>query len=135
MTHNYQLPTEAEIENLIAQVFESRPNPEQSRLSLIESKLLQKARKNKYQKNVNKIPWWIVLVLAGGFATATWWAGDLLKGEQNTEIIDKQPVSSDKISERQYDSNDTEDAIKKNTQYDENHEDKDSPIIYQRENF
>lgn len=38
---SHRLPTDAEIEKLITQVYEGMPSPEQSRLSSIESQLLK----------------------------------------------------------------------------------------------
>ena len=134
MTHRFSLPTDVEIENLITRVFESMPDADQSRLSIIESHLLQKTRRNK-ERNLNKMPWWIVLVLTGGLATAAWWAGEILIGDENTEITDKQSVSSDKINERESYTNDVESNTKKNRQNGESIEDRDSPVIYQRESF
>lgn len=55
MAHRFTLPTELELEKLITQVFEKMPDVDQSRLSVIESRLLQKAQRKK-EKNLNKIP-------------------------------------------------------------------------------
>jgi cytoskeletal protein RodZ len=135
MTHRFSSPTDTEIENLIMQVFASMPDADQSKLLLIENRLLQKARRSKPQKNLNKIPWWIVLVLAGGFASAAWWVGDVLFRGENTEITEKQSVPSDKMNERESGINGAESSAKENEQSDEIYEDRESPIIYQRESF
>lgn len=127
MTHKFSFPTDTEMENLIKQVFESMAVAEESRLSAIESQLLQKAERNK-QIKLNKLPWWIVLVLAGGIATATWWTENLLTDRQNVEIRDEQSVSDDKIEGRQ-----DEPLMQENKG--EISKDNDSPIIYQRESF
>jgi len=135
MMHKFPLPTDAEIENLITQVFESMPDAGQSRLSLIENRLLQKARRKKSQNNLNKIPWWIVLLLAGGFATAAWWAGELLISEQNTILKDKPSVSRDKIIQTEPDKERSESNMQNIIQDNELHHENDSPIIYQREPY
>jgi hypothetical protein len=49
-----------------------------------------------YSIDLNKIPWWIVLLLAGSFATAAWWAGELLFNESLTDDIVK-PVKIESI--------------------------------------
>jgi len=129
------MPNEHDLEILITQVFESMPDADQAKLSMIESRLLQKARRKKTQNNLNKIPWWIVLLLAGGFASAAWWAGDLLFSEDNRAITEKQSVPSDKISERGSGLNEMKSNTENNKQNNEIYEGRESPIIYQRESF
>lgn len=133
MSHRFSLPTDAEMEGLISQVYGSMLVPEQSRLSLIESKLLQETRKNKSKKNLNKIPWWIVLILAGGFASAAWWAGDMYFDKNELEIVDLK--INNKIIERQLNLNNIDSNVEDNSQNNESYEDRGSPVIYQRENF
>ncbi len=132
MTHNFQLPTEAEMENLITQAYESMPIPDQSRLSLLEGKLLYKARKNKPQKNLNKIPWWIVLVLAGSFASAAWWAGEVWFVNEN----EKQQQEQLNLMNESKTGMNTE-KQNKQEQHKENHsyQSRDTRVIYQREGF
>lgn len=114
------------MENLITQVYESMPVPEQSRLSSIESKLLLKTKNNK----LNKIPWWIVLVLAGGFASATWWAGEQWFDSDNKS---KAELSLQSKFEIENDIN----LMKNNEQDTEggHYQQRDTPVIYQRESF
>ena len=133
MTHKFTQPTDIGLEKLITRAFESMPEAEQSRLSLIESRILRETEKNK-QKKLNKIPWWIVLLLAGGFATAAWWAGDLIISEQNKKITEKQNTGSGNIDSRQVEveKNEPETNDEKTN---ENYQDNDSPVIYQRESF
>ena len=133
MTHRFTQPTDIGLEKLVTQAFESMPEAERSRLSLIESRILRETEKNK-QKKLNKIPWWIVLLLAGGFATAAWWAGDLIISEQNKKITEKQNTGSGNIDSRQVEveKNEPETNDEKTN---ENYQDNDSPVIYQRESF
>jgi len=116
MMHRFTMPTDAELETQIARVFESMPSADQAKLSMIESRLLQKARRDKSQKTLDKIPWWIVILLAGGFATAAWWAGDMYFDRQSSEITDKQVIPSDNINKRQSGVDNAEPGTESNTQ-------------------
>jgi hypothetical protein len=129
------MPDERDLEYLVAQVFESMPSADQSKLSVIERRLLQKAMRNKRQNNLNKIPWWIVLILAGGFATAAWWAGDLFIDKQSAENIDVQLYSNDRVNEKQSEVNEVRTNSEGNEQEKEIYENRNLPIIYQRESF
>lgn len=129
--HNFALPTELALEKLITQVYEDGRPADQTRLSIIESQILQKAIRNN-SKNLNKIPWWIVLILVGGFATAAWWAGGVYVDKENTH---NQTVTSDKIGEAMNRENSDALNLENELQESKPYEDSDSRVIYQRENF
>ena len=136
MSHKFSLPDESGLEYLITQAYESMPIADQSRLSLIESKLLQKTRKNKDQKNLNKIPWWIVLVLAGGFATAAWWTSNTLFHDEETEQIIKIEEHGYDYKKQEINNHSMQNETNKDTPSQSDLDsDKRSPVIYQRESF
>ncbi|MEM6998347.1 MAG: hypothetical protein AAF419_00735 [Pseudomonadota bacterium] len=128
MAHNYPVPSDTDLEQMITQSFAALPEPDYSSLKLIEERVFRKARLQKREKNLNKIPWWIVLLLAGSFATAAWWMEELFMDKQNRDISDKQTSVDGKIEERQ----ETDDIRNKNN---ESFDNRDSKIIYQRESF
>lgn len=75
------------------------------------------------------------MVIAGGFATAAWWAGDVLIETQNTEITDNQSSSSDNISGAANRENNVRAELADEEPDTQPYDDNDSPTIYQRESF
>jgi hypothetical protein len=128
MSHKFPLPSDTEIENLITRAYKDLPKPDSSRLSLIESNLLQQAKGKKSEKKLNKMPWWVVLLLTGGFATAAWWAGELFFDREEMVKEVKQSAINPEIIDKRSGTNQTESE-------NDNREIVESPIIYQRENF
>jgi len=133
MTHRFTAPNEVELENLLGQVFESMPGADESRLLLIENRVLQTASRNSRRKNLHKTPWWIVLLFIGSVAAAAWW---------QTELADKKPVSDEgnrDNSEQTLKLRDNSDMNKnrprEHTAAEDTVQDRDSPVIYQRESF
>ncbi len=128
---SHRLPTDAEIEKLITQVYEGMPSPEQSRLSSIESQLLKNIKINK-EKNLNKIPWWIVLVLTGGFATAAWWAGEVwFINEDEKQQQEQLNLMNESRTGMNTEQQNKQELQKENESYQRG----DTPVIYQREYF
>ena len=132
MPHNFPIPDEASLEKLVMSVYERMPVAEISRLNRIEERLVRKLALQQPSGHANKIPWWIVLLLAGSFAAAAWWAGDIynavtngddnITNRQDTVLQQREtPVHPDADPENQP-------AIQENQDVN-----KQSPVIYQRE--
>ncbi len=132
--NNFPLPDDSHLEKLIEQVFELNYRPEQEKLDRLEELLLLKIKRRKPVKKLNKTPWWIVLLLTGGLATAAWWAGDILIDIQNKKVSEER-VFSDNVIGNDMDKNVIDPGHENNNDNDESYENRESPVIYQRESF
>ncbi|MBT7950193.1 MAG: hypothetical protein HN764_01085 [Gammaproteobacteria bacterium] len=133
MTHSFASPTDADLENLVKRAFETMPVAEPSRLSFIENQLMQKAANTGQRKSLNKMPWWIVLLLSGSFAMAGWLGGNYLLDHsedasktvpQEDNIIVPARTETRKNNVPKTPGESEDDAV---------YIDDDSPVIYQRE--
>jgi len=75
----YPLPSDTRLEHLIRESFDQIPGPQMARLEQIEQRLQTTLSRQPSCSKANKTPWWLVLLLTGGIATAAWWAGELLQ--------------------------------------------------------
>jgi cytoskeletal protein RodZ len=137
MRHSFTSPTDSDLENLIKQAFEAMPGADQSRLSFIESQVLQKAAKLESRKKLNLMPWWIVLLLGTGVVSAAWLVSDIIFHENPGDTkevsvtVDREPVTVvqdiDKktVIQRQEEQSNEEQL----------YNDRESAIIYQRESY
>lgn len=134
MTHNFPVPDEARLEHLINRMFVKLPVPEIIRLNRIEERLSRQLAINRPKYPVNKIPWWIVLLLTGGIATAAWWAGDLY---DSIRVHDKQTMNMNDDDTQHADTPASpeleQDQQVRDDVQPEASDRLESPIIYQRE--
>jgi len=133
----YPLPSDARLEHLIRESFDQMPGPQMARLEQIEQRLQTTLSRQPSCNKANKTPWWIVLLLTGGIATAAWWAGELLQTDSavdtqtdryersifgadgTTGVEDQPPASDETVPQRQQEPD----------------LGRGSPIIYQRESL
>ena len=140
MAHNFPVPDEVQLGKLIVSVYKRTPVPVISRLNRIEERLSRKLAtgKPKLQRDVNKIPWWIVLLLAGGFATAAWWAGERLYYSQKPVTPHEKSIEEmGKQTEHPGSDSTGDDGVtgKGDEQEDLSRFQKETPVIYQREAY
>ncbi len=136
MNTNFPVPDSKRLQRLIAEAYERAPDPDAVRVKRIGERL---ARKQPVQhiRIVNKWPWWIILLLAGGVATAAWWAGERWFGEHGPVSKSDELKISDKIMSKKNElpveeqNTKAEQKAKDKTTFDE----RKSPVIYQREDF
>ena len=135
MTHNFPVPDEARMETLIAASYEAMPVADRQSLMRIEERLPHRLKTRRPEQKSNKIAWWIVLLLAAGFATAAWWAGG--QWFKEPEMIPEEILPSGDVRVKEHDFEPSGPDLKPDKEIQENntYEDKKSPVIYQREDF
>ena len=75
---------------LIREAFDTQPGPDMARLERIETRLSRQRNPEERIARVNTLPWWIVLLLTAGFATAAWWAGEAWLGNKPAPPVNEQ---------------------------------------------
>ena len=130
MRHNFPVPEDGELENLITGVLARLPAADPDRLAGLESRILHAASGRETARRSNKLPWWLVLLLAAGVATAAWWSGET-GFMKKTEF--KGSAGRQAAGEANAVQNETRDFPERHD-VDLVPQQADSPVIYRREN-
>ena len=137
MPHNFPVPDTEQLERLIFEVYDALHEPDMARLTRIEERLIRRLKTAGPRTSVNKLPWWIVLLLAGGFATAAWWTGEQWFKKSVPIPVEDHLKPADDIKGNVQGPDEPANKSKPDGQTEEQTsiEDNKSSVIYQRENF
>lgn len=103
------------------------------RLNQLEERLSRSTTATRSRQKLHTLPWWIVLLLGGGFAAAAWWAGEQWLERSGLLPVTTQMQSpvDDTMTSNEPDAVDRDSPSEGQTTT----QDRDSSVIYQRENF
>ena len=123
------------LERMIASAYEQAPAPDPEKIKRIGKRLTRKRVVRHKQTELSSLPWWIIFLLTGGFATAAWLAGEQwLVGEDF--IPDKfSEIPTEQVDVLKPDRESIEiipDVLEHND-LEQDYKEKKSPVIYQRE--
>lgn len=130
----FVVPSEPRLEQLIGEAYDLMPGPDMTRLAQIEGKLSRYLKTEKRISRLSKLPWWIVLLLVGGFASAAWWAGENWLHKRTAPVpLERQQGSRQK--EFMQNKPEQNKAQELHSETDKADEEDQSAVIYQRESY
>lgn len=129
----FPLPADDRLEIMIRESFDSMPGPDMRRLEQLESRLARTTTQNK-RPGVNTLPWWIILILMGGFATASWWVANRTFNDHGDEQAAMTDIPEQRAAVEQNNGGNSDPLPGESSPAGQSEEQK-SPVIYTRENF
>ena len=127
MKHSLRAPEIDELEGLIALACDGIPGPDPVRMQTIRDGLILASARTRSHKSMNKVPWWAVLLLTGGLATAAWWTGQQWRGGDQSDNSQVETKSMNRLPETR------KQFVSPATPIDQVTPAEESPVIYQRE--
>ena len=126
---NHRAPDNDDLARLIATSFDALPGPDEERLEAVRTRLESQLKRPTSRSHGKR--WFWLLLLAGGTATAAWWASEYqlqqrdsaLNGERPAVIQQQLPSSGSKQPAKNDGGSDSKAGISRDS----------SPIIYRRE--